>query len=150
MCGMNYSYFAARSDAAAIAVLDRPGSPGQSSADAGLLSELVDGVGFSQDLGYYADLILGGGTDVDLEDWEHRIDATTDERRVILRVPPILVRAIADTDIEHLHSLVPAWAQFPHFAERNPDRLRTFATDLHRLCRTATEANGGVYSYGWA
>ncbi|MEU4620509.1 hypothetical protein AB0G04_11100 [Actinoplanes sp. NPDC023801] len=148
---MNYDYFAAPSDAAAMAILDRPGNPGQSPADAGLLSELVDdGVGFSQELGYYARLILGSDTDIDLEDWEHRIDATPDERRVILRVPPILVRAIADTDIEHLHSLVPAWAQFPYFAERNPDRLRTFATDLHRLCRTATEANGGVYSYGYA
>ena len=150
---MNYTYFAARSDAAAAAVLTWPRGvykPPTDADAAGLLSEPVDGVQFSQELGRYAELVTGPGTDLDLEDWEHRIAATTDEREVILKVPPTLVRAVAGTDIDRLHSLVPAWAEFPDFADPDPNHLRTFATDLHRLCRTATEATGGVYSYGWA
>ncbi|WP_229074884.1 hypothetical protein [Actinoplanes sp. DH11] len=150
---MNYTYFAARSDAAAVAVLTRDASPYEppKPADAGLLSEQIDGVGFSQELGHYARLVLGAGSDIDLEDWEYRIAAANDERRVMLRLPPVLVRAVADSDLDHLHSLVPAWAQFPYFADPDPARrLHAFATDLHRLCRTATGNAGGVYCYGYA
>jgi hypothetical protein len=153
LSGVNYTYFAARGDTTAAAVLTWPRGlhkPPTDADAAGLLSEPIEGVGFSQELGRLAKLIMGTGTDIDLEDWEHRIAGFTIEGDVILKLPPTLVRAITDTDIDRLHSLVPAWAQWPHFADPDPDRLRAFATDLHRLCRTATENTGGVYSYGWA
>lgn len=148
---MDYSYFAARSDAAAAAVVTWPRGPHFPPTDAdaaGLLSELVQGVQFSQELGRYAQLVLG--TEGDLEGGEHHIAGGPVDRKVVRRVPPVLVRAVAGAGIDRLHSLVPAWAEFPDFADPDPDRLRAFATDLHRLCRTATEASGGVYSYGYA
>jgi hypothetical protein len=151
---MNYTYFAARSDAVAAAVLNWPVGPYEPptpAGAAGLLSEAIDGVGFSQELGHYARLVLGPGSDMDLEDWEHRIAATNDERLVVLRLPPALVRAVGDSDLGHLHGLVPVWAQYPYFADPDPSqRLHAFATALHRLCRAATENTGGVYCYGWA
>ena len=69
----------------------------------------------------------------------------------MLLVPPALVRAVADTDLDHLHSLVPAWTRFPYFADPDPAaRLHAFATELHRMCRLATEHTGGVYCFGFA
>jgi len=144
---MNYTYFVARSDAAASSILTWFRSPHPPPAEDPFAAS-IEGVGFSQELGRFAQLVMGGGSDLDLEDGEHRIATATDGRDVILKLPPILVRAIADSDLDRLHSLVPEWAEFPHFAVRDPDGLRTFTTGLHRLCRTATDA-GGVYSHGW-
>jgi hypothetical protein len=145
---MRYTYFAARSDTAATTVLRRPPDPGRPAATddaAGLLSEIVDGVGFTVELDRFAELLTG--EKLDLEDGEHWVAATPDERSVIYRVPPDLVRTIANTDVERLHSLIPQWAEFPYLADPNPARLTTFATDLHRLSGTATAAAGGVYSH---
>jgi hypothetical protein len=150
---MNHTYFAARSDTAAVAVLTWPGGvhrpPGDAAA-AGLLGDPVDGVQFSQELGRFADLVVDPAADLDLEDWEHRIAVTADERHVIIRVPPALVRTVADTDVERLHAVVPAWTTLEGFADPDPDRLRAFVTDLRGLCRTAVEAGGGVYCNGRA
>ncbi len=139
---MNYDYFAARSDTAAVAVLDRPGPPSD-----GLLTSACAGVQFSQELGRFAALL---GVDVDLEDGEHIVAGADDDSNLVLRVPPDMTRAIADADASQLHALVPEWAQFEDFADPDEDRLRAFADDLQRLSRTAIEAGGQVYSHGWA
>jgi hypothetical protein len=148
---MDYTYFAARSDAVAAAALDWPRGPQHpptEKAAAGLLSEVVDGVQFSQELGRFAQLLTG--TDGDLEGGEHVVAEIRDGRGIMLRVPPALVRTIAETDAERLHGLVPEWAEFKDFAASDPDRLRAFTDDLRRLCTAAVQAGGGVYSYGWA
>ena len=54
---MNYTYFAARSDAAA-AILDRP-AVSRATSDDGLLSDVIPGVQFSQEFGRFAELLAG-------------------------------------------------------------------------------------------
>jgi hypothetical protein len=148
---MEYTYFAARSDTAAAAVLDWPRGPHvppTQEAAAGLLSDVVAGVQFSQELGRFASLLTGEV--VDLEGGEHFVAETDDERGVVLRVPRELTHVIASTDAARLHGLIPEWAEFEDFGDVDPDRLRTFADDLQRLSSAAVDAGGGVYSHGWA
>jgi hypothetical protein len=148
---MDYSYFAARSDAAAAAVLGWPRGPQQPPTEedaAGLLTDVVDGVQFSQELGRFRALLTG--EDGDLEDGEHVVAETDDERGVVLRVPADLVRTIAERDAGQLHALVGEWAKFEDFAAADPERLQAFTDDLQRLSRAAVEGGGGVYCHGWA
>lgn len=148
---MDYTYFAARSDRAAAEVLSwprGPQAPPTEEAGAGLASDVVAGVQFSQELGRFAELLTGEVAD--LEDTEHIVAETDDEMSVVLRVPSDLTRAIASADAARLHGLIPTWSEFEDFADPDPDRLRTFADDLQRLSRAAVDAGGGVYSHGWA
>jgi hypothetical protein len=147
---MNYDYFAARSDSAAAAMLDRPGGPELSPAEreaAGLLTSVLAGVQFSQELGRLVALL---GKDVDLEDGEHIVAAVDDDSGLVFRLPADVTREIAHADAARLHALVPAWAEFEDFADPDEDRLRAFADDLQRMSRTALDAGGQVYSHGWA
>lgn len=147
---MNYDYFAARSDSAAAAMLERPGGPELSPDEreaAGLLTPVLAGVQFSQELGHFVALL---GKDVDLEDGEHIIAAVDDDAELALRVPADVTREIAHADAGRLHALVPAWAEFEDFADPDEDRLRAFVDDLQRMSRTALDAGGQVYSHGWA
>jgi hypothetical protein len=148
---MNYTYFAARSDEAAAAVLDQPIISQSPSADhevEGLLSDVVPGVQFSQEFGRFAELLIGER--VDFEDEAFIVAETDDEMGIVSRVPADLARVIADADPSRLHELVPAWSEFEDFADPNEDRLRAFVDELQRLARIAVEAGGGVYSHGCA
>ena len=148
---MEYTYFAARSDEAAAAVLDWPRGPHEpptEDAAAGLLSDAIAGVQFSQELGRLAALLTG--QDIDLEDGQHIVAETDDERGIVLRVPTDLMHVIASADATRLHGLIPKWAEFEDFADADPEELRTFVDNLQRLSRAAVDAGGGVYSEGWA
>jgi hypothetical protein len=148
---MEFTYFAARSDDAATAVLDwprGPQSPPTAEAATDLLSDAVPGVQFSQELGRFATLLTGDG--VDLEDERHIVAETDDGMAVVNRVPADVTAAIAAADRERLHGLVPEWAEFEDFADPDPETLRAFADHLQRLSRAAVDAGGGVYAHGWA
>jgi hypothetical protein len=149
---MEYHYFAARTDAVAAAVVDWPRGPWQPPTEedaGGLLTGVVEGVQFSQELGRFVALLVGGEY-TDLEDGEHVLAESRDERVVVLRLPAGVARTIAATDADRLHGLVPEWATFEDFADPDPDDLTAFVDDLRDLCVAAVEAEGGVYSYGWA
>jgi hypothetical protein len=80
---VDYTYFAARSDTAAAAVLDWPRGPQQPPTEedaAGLLTDVVDGVQFSQELGRFKALLTG--VNGDLEDGEHVVAETDDLQRL--------------------------------------------------------------------
>jgi hypothetical protein len=138
---MNYFYFAARSDAIAADLMDRP--DGQD-----LLADRVPGVQFSQEFGRFAELLTG--EDVDFEDEEFIVAETDDGTAIVCRVPADLVRTIADADAPRLHALVPEWSEFEDFADPDPGPLHAFVDELQRLSRVAAEAGGGVYVVGWA
>ena len=90
---MNYSYFAARSDEAAAAVLDWPvvtQVPGADHDLAGLLSDVVRGVQFTQQFGHFAELLTG--EEVDFESDEVVVAETDDETGIVFRVPADLAR----------------------------------------------------------
>jgi hypothetical protein len=143
--GMHYTYFAARSEAAAAAVMNTPAG---AVPDDGVLSDAVPGVQFSQELGRFAALLTG--EDIDLEDGDLVVAETDDGMDIVCRVPTDLVRLIADAEPSRLHELVPEWSEFEDFADPDQDRLRAFVDDLQRLTRAALQSGGGVYSHGSA
>ena len=148
---MNYSYFAARCDEAAAAVLDWPvvtQIPGADHDLAGLLSDVVRGVQFTQAFGRFAELLTG--EEVDFESDEVVVAETDDETGIVFRVPADLVRVIATADVTRLYGLVPEWSQLRDFADPDQDQLREFVDDLQHLARIAERAGGGMYSHGCA
>jgi hypothetical protein len=143
--GILFDYFAAPTDAAAAAVIDRPGGPAATYptvADTGIDPEVQCGT--------LEELLTGRSYDEISEDprWGEPIAAQGGGERLVQRLTDGLLDALAGADAARLAEVAVPWAETEEFwGQGDPEVLAGVLVSLSALVRDARVRGESVYCY---
>jgi hypothetical protein len=141
--GVFFDYFVAPSDADAAQVVTEGPSGRYRSIDG-------EGIEPEVNLGQFQEMLTGKTFDQQLDDPESYkfVASANDGQKLVLRLEPAFVAALAAADVDALTRLALPWSRIEEFRGLVPvDVLSEFLTRLREFASEAIAASAGVYCW---